>query len=338
MSNSSEKISIVSRILLVLSGLALIVSVYVPIWYIDLDAPQYPEGLNLKIYADKIGGNVEIINGLNHYIGMKTLHTEDFFEFKVLPYILWAFAAFCLLAAFAGRKKLTGVLLIAFIVFGVVSMVDFWRWEYEYGHDLDPNAAIIVPGMAYQPPLIGFKQLLNFGAYSMPDIGGWLMLAAGIMILLAVYIEFRKGRKMMKQVNKTASALFVLVALGSCGHKPQPIRLNQDNCSYCEMTISDRKFGTELMTEKGRIYKFDDLSCMLRYMKENNTQVYKGVYISDFLSPHNLLRVEETTLVQGDAVSSPMGGNFAGFSNKDSANNLMVKLNAKAVNWADIKP
>jgi len=49
-----------------------------------------------------------------------------------------------------------------FVLFGIIAMVDFWRWEYDYGHDLDPNAAIIVPGMAYQPPLIGFKQLLNF--------------------------------------------------------------------------------------------------------------------------------------------------------------------------------
>ena len=54
-----------------------------------------------------------------------------------------------------------------------------------YGHNLDPNAAIIVPGMAYQPPLIGFKQLLNFGAYSIPDIGGWLFVASGILMIFA---------------------------------------------------------------------------------------------------------------------------------------------------------
>ncbi len=61
-------------------------------WRIDLVAPQYPEGLMLLIYPDKLAGNVDIINGLNHYIGMKTLHTEDFIEFTILPYIIIFFA------------------------------------------------------------------------------------------------------------------------------------------------------------------------------------------------------------------------------------------------------
>ena len=68
-------------------------------------------------------------------------------------------------------------------------MVDFYRWNYNYGHNLDPNAAIIVPGMSYQPPLIGYKQLLNFGAYSMPATGGMLFITTGILLLLVVLIE-----------------------------------------------------------------------------------------------------------------------------------------------------
>ena len=78
-----------------------------------------------------------------------------------------------------------------FLLFGIVAMVDFWRWEYNYGHNLDPNAAIIVPGMAYQPPLIGFKQLLNFGAYSIPDVGGWLLTACGLLLTAIVLKEYK---------------------------------------------------------------------------------------------------------------------------------------------------
>ena len=81
------------------------------------------------------------------------------------------------------------------MAFGIFAMYDFWRWEYDYGHNLDPNAAIIVPGMAYQPPLIGFKQLLNFGAYSFPDIGGWLFIGAGMAMLIAVVYEFKFAKK-----------------------------------------------------------------------------------------------------------------------------------------------
>ena len=82
-----------------------------------------------------------------------------------------------------------------FVAFGTLAMIDFWRWEYNYGHNLDPSAAIIVPGMAYQPPLLGFKQLLNFGAYSIPDIGGWFLLISGVLMGTAVFIELRRNRK-----------------------------------------------------------------------------------------------------------------------------------------------
>ena len=170
------------------------IAVFVPIWQIELQAPQYPEGLNLKILANGLGGDVEIINGLNHYIGMKTLHSEDFIEFSILRPIILCFAVLSLLVAVSGKNKLLYFLFFLFVIFGVVAMVDFWRWEYNYGHDLDPHAAIIVPGMAYQPPLIGFKQLLNFGAYSIPDIGGWLFISSGCLMLGSVILEFKKSK------------------------------------------------------------------------------------------------------------------------------------------------
>lgn len=184
-----------SKILLVTAAIFLAVSLFVPIWSIYLDAPQYPEGLSLKIWASKIAGDVDIINGLNHYIGMKTLHSKDFVEFTILPYIITAYAIFFLITALFGNRKMLYATLIAFVLFGVVSMVDFWLWEYDYGHNLDPNAAIKVPGMAYQPPLIGFKQLLNFGAYSIPNIGGWLFVAAGLLLVAASFIEIKTARK-----------------------------------------------------------------------------------------------------------------------------------------------
>lgn len=190
-----NNISILSRILLIISAGLLVYSVYVPIWQIDLDAPQYPEGLNLKIFADKLGGDVEIINGLNHYIGMKTLHAEDFIEFSILTYIIFFYALFAVITAAIGKKKILYSLFTLFVLFGIIAMVDFWRWEYNYGHDLDPHAAIIVPGMAYQPPLIGFKQLLNFGAYSIPDTGGWMFIGSGVLMLIAVIKEVKFSKK-----------------------------------------------------------------------------------------------------------------------------------------------
>ncbi len=189
--NSLKK---VTRILLAVSGVALVVAIFVPLWSIYLQAPQYPEGLAMYLWPNKITGEYEIINGLNHYIGMKTIHPEDFWEFKVLPYALGFFALLCLLTAFLNRKIWLYITAVLFLVFGIAFMVDFWLWEYDYGHNLDPNAAIVVPGMSYQPPLIGFKQLLNFGAYSYPNIGGGIMFGVALILTILAFIEFRKPK------------------------------------------------------------------------------------------------------------------------------------------------
>jgi copper chaperone NosL len=194
----NDTLSMPQRILIFLSGILLVAVLFVPLWQIELNAPQYPEGLVLKMYPHKIGGNVDVINGLNHYIGMKTLLTEDFIEFTILPYIVGFFALFCFVVFFLKKQKWLTVLFTLFVIFGIIAMIDFWRWEYAYGHDLNPEAPIQVPGMAYQPPLIGYKQLLNFGAYSIPDVGGILFILVGLLLLVALLIPWYKKRKMKR--------------------------------------------------------------------------------------------------------------------------------------------
>ncbi|MVZ64660.1 hypothetical protein GQF61_02255 [Sphingobacterium sp. DK4209] len=197
---TNYKMSPLHRFLIGLCGVALVAVIFLPIWRIELDAAQYPEGLELQIYSNKLAGEVEIINGLNHYIGMKTLHADDFIEFTVLPYLIALFAAGFLLVAALNSKKALYILFFAFLLFGVVAMVDFYIWEYNYGHNLDPNAPIKVPGMSYQPPLIGYKQLLNFGAYSIPDVGGWIFVLVGVIVAYCSMQEWRKSKN-TKLVN-----------------------------------------------------------------------------------------------------------------------------------------
>ena len=193
----NNSLSKLSKILLITSGIGLIISIFVPLWAIYLEAPQYPEGLGMFLHANKITGDYEIINGLNHYIGMKEIHQEDFWEFKILPYALGFFAVLAFLTVFLNNKKWLYFFAALFLIFGVAFMVDFYLWEYDYGHNLNPNAAIVVPGMSYQPPLFGFKQLLNFGAYSYPDIGGWIMFGVGIILVVLSYLEIKSSKKVI---------------------------------------------------------------------------------------------------------------------------------------------
>jgi copper chaperone NosL len=329
-----QKMGGLSRFLLFVAGILLVISIFVPMWRIELDAPQYPEGLCLQIYTYKLGGNVDIINGLNHYIGMNTLHTEDFIEFTVLPFIISFFALASFAVALAARRKLLKLLLGAFILFGIVAMVDFWRWEYEYGHNLDPNAAIIVPGMAYQPPLIGFKQLLNFGAYSIPDMGGWLFIASGLLMLVAVVIEFKAAKKQAI----AGSLLLALLGLGLQGcvpAGPEPIRINRDQCVYCKMSISDIRFAAQAITDKGKVYKFDDLACLRSLLQEQNG-TFSRYYAAGYLPPHHLLPVEQLAFIRGTGLQSPMGGNTAAFTDDESAGQYLEKYSAEPVSWDQI--
>ena len=335
----TNKISILSRLLLAGAAILLVASLFVPIWRIELSAPQYPEGLRLLIYSNNIGGDVDIINGLNHYIGMKTLHTKNFIEFTILPYIIGAYALFSIIVALVGRKKLLYILLTAFILFGIIAMVDFWRWEYNYGHNLDPKAAIIVPGMAYQPPLIGFKQLLNFGAYSVPDKGGWFFIISGLLMLTAVLYEIRFFNRFKKAKPRMSIFMMIpfILGLNSCvSNKPEPIVLNRDNCEFCKMTIADSRFGCELITTKGRFYKFDDLGCMLRYKEQSQKIKYLAFFVNDYSMTNTLIDAETALFIESAHLKSPMGGNIAAFNDKDKAASFAKKYNVPISEWEQI--
>lgn len=328
------------RLTLVICGIALAVVLFTPIWKINLDAPQYPEGLELKIYASKLGGNVDIINGLNHYIGMKTLHTEDFIEFKILNYIISFFALAFIAVAVLNKRKLLNILFFSFVAFGIIAMADFWRWEYNYGHNLDPNAAIIVPGMSYQPPLIGFKQLLNFGAYSIPDIGGWIFIAVGALVLLCFIVELKKYKQFKKRTTPVQAiiSLWVLFFISSCNVKPEAIKVGTDNCYFCKMTITDAKFGAELITQKGKIFKFDDVHCILSFLKTKTVEEkdINGIYLVDFSDNHQFVKSTEAQLLQSEALRSPMNGNIAAFSSHDSMQKMLQQYNGKQISWSEL--
>jgi copper chaperone NosL len=327
-----------ARAVTFICGLALITVLFVPLWQIQLNAPQYPEGLVLKMFPNKIAGNVDIINGLNHYIGMKTLHTNDFIEFTVLPYIIIFFAVGCFLVAFIKKRKWLSILVTLFILFGVIAMVDFYRWEYNYGHDLNPDAAIQVPGMAYQPPLIGYKKLLNFGAYSVPDIGGWIFVSVGVLLLATLIIELRKKKVQVKsRVNKLAVPVSAVLffTMMSCNTSPQAIKPGVDACSFCKMTIADNRFGAEIITKKGKVYKFDDMHCLLGFRKANtiNNNDIKTTYLINFDEPHNFIEAPKAFLLKSNELRSPMGGNIASFSNENKLKEGIQKFKGEQVAW-----
>lgn len=188
-----------TRLLLAGGSLALGLLYLTPLWRIGLRAPQYPEGLGLRIWINRITGaapqDLESINNLNHYIGMRRIVPESIPELRYLPWILAGLIGAGLLVALLGRRTLLYAWLAVFAAGAVAGLGDLWKWGYDYGHQLDPRAIIQIPGMSYQPPLIGGKQLLNFHASSWPGTGGWIAIAVLLLTLWIAIAERRRDRR-----------------------------------------------------------------------------------------------------------------------------------------------
>ena len=186
----------ISKLLMISAAVLLLGSFLFPIWEIDLRAPQYPEGLGLRIWVDQItgmkDGDLNLINNLNHYIGMKTIQPESIPELKIMPYLIVLFAVLGLFAGIINKKWIKIgwlVLLMLVLVFG---LYDFYLWGYDYGHNLNPHAPIKVPGMAYQPPVLGTKQLLNMNARSLPGLGTYFIMISIILSSLSIYQDKKR--------------------------------------------------------------------------------------------------------------------------------------------------
>jgi copper chaperone NosL len=197
MASTGRMMSRLTRMLTAIASLALAGLFVLPLWRVQLVAPQYPEGLGMRIGLSDVRGtmptDLDNINGLNHYIGMKHITPSAIPELRYMPWIVAALILLGLIAASVGSRKLLLTWIGGFAVLAVAGLADFWRWEYDYGHNIDFEHAIIkIPGMTYQPPLIGVKQLLNFTAISWPDSGAWLALAAFGLGVLAVIMTFRQ--------------------------------------------------------------------------------------------------------------------------------------------------
>lgn len=332
---ASGKLPVGARLLLALGALLLVGTYYVSVWRIELWAPQYPEGLVMSIWLDHLTGNIESINNLNHYIGMKTVHEESFPEFRILPAAIGVLIGMGALAALLGRRWAAVAWLVALVLFLTVAMVDFYRWEYDYGHNLDPKAPIKVEGMSYQPPLIGYKQLLNFEAYSLPDTGAWLIGIATLLAALAV------GWSFWRRPGGAALALLLGASfLTGCEAKPRPVRIGEE-CVHCRMQITAPQYAAELVTVKGRQYVFDDLACLLAFMGEASSIAFQDPQLlaADFRQPSRWLPVQQAVFVRSAQLRTPMNGHTVAFASATEARTTAAKLNPAGaiLTWSDVR-
>jgi hypothetical protein len=196
----SKKKGFLPRVLMFIALACLGAVFLAPLWQITLDAPQFPGGLYLDIWVDGFSGDeeggdiIQNINILNHYIGMQFIEPDAIPELTYFPYILYVMLTLGLIVMLVDRAWSYFTWTAILVVLGILGVYDFYLWLYDYGHNLDPNAPIQVPGMVYQPPLFGEKDLLNFYVTSYPRTGGVMLGCAMLFGSLAWFFRRRISR------------------------------------------------------------------------------------------------------------------------------------------------
>lgn len=186
-----------SRILVLVAAVLLVPSFLFPLYQMTLYSNQFPDGLVLKIYSYTLEGgqssnrdDLREINSLNHYIGMRPLLESDFSEFKWLPFGLGAFVLLALRAIAFGKMSKLVDLVVLFLYFTLFSLWSFGYRLYQYGHVLDPTAAIKVA--PFTPPLIGTQQIANFTVNNYPGPATYLITASLVLMIVALMMSARQ--------------------------------------------------------------------------------------------------------------------------------------------------
>ncbi len=181
------------KILMIVGALLLLPLYFLPLWNITLEAPQYPIPLGMDIFINKFAGTHEFdiknINLMNHYVGMQYI-PETIPEFKIFTIGVGLMAALGVLIGFVGNHKWFFAWFVVMSVLGIAGMYDFYLWEHDYGHNLDPKAIMKFTNpdgsvMGFQPPLFGTKHILNFVAHSYPRLGAYIMFVGMGLTLIA---------------------------------------------------------------------------------------------------------------------------------------------------------
>ena len=184
-----------ARLAVLGAGVLLLVALFFPLWEITMFAQMFPDGIRMSIFAHKlVGGNdgadLQGINILNHYIGMREIRAQDFPEMKFIPFALGLFFLLGLRTAVFARVHQLVDLLVLFVYFGLFSLGAFYYRMHSFGHQLSPEAPIKVE--PFTPPVFGHQHIANFDVYSYPALGSYFLGAYALVLGILLVLEARR--------------------------------------------------------------------------------------------------------------------------------------------------
>ncbi len=124
----------------------------------------------------------------------------------------------------------------------------------------------------------------------------------------------------------------------SCSTRPQPISYGEDLCSYCRMSIVDARYGAELVTDKGKVYKFDALECLINHQQDNPEEVYAHVLVTDVTEPGQLTDARACTYLISPNIPSPMGANLSSFGSRATAESWLAQHEGILLDFGQLAP
>jgi len=133
--------------------------------------------------------------------------------------------------------------------------------------------------------------------------------------------------------------LVLTLGVQACGSGgPQPINYGADQCAHCRMTVSDARFGCQLVTTKGRAYHFDDVQCMVAFVKAGTVAAedVSKYYLPDYSNTNKLLPAEELSLLKSESLKSPMRGDVAAFTNKEDLEKVSDIHGGEELTWDNL--
>jgi hypothetical protein len=181
---------------LVSAGLLLIGSIFLPYWNIVLRAPQYPKGLSVDVYVNKLEDmrSVREVDGLNHYIGMIKLTDAATIERAISVYAIPIIAILAVASIFLSGWWRT-IARIPVLIYPIVFVIDLFAWLYYAGHSLDSTAALSSSIDEFTPRILGTGVIGQFETEAQFEPGFYLAVAAMVLVGVAIYLDRRLRRK-----------------------------------------------------------------------------------------------------------------------------------------------
>lgn len=187
-------------VFLALAAFCLIVSIFQPYWRMKLLAPQYPGGLEVQVYVNRMTGDVAEIDGLNHYIGMRPLGEAAQLERSLSIYAI-SVLSMLIVSAIWVHTKYAALLALPALLFPVVFLADMYFWMRNFGLNLDPNAALSGAIEPFVPPILGEGIVGQFKTVASVDSGFYLALLSSALILVGLYFHRRAYKPLVEQEN-----------------------------------------------------------------------------------------------------------------------------------------